>query len=68
MDAPEKVVIGGCLPDWLAKRLAEKITLPASPPRNVMPFPRPKIVAREVDGDASAIGAAAMPLRQFFFA
>jgi predicted NBD/HSP70 family sugar kinase len=68
MVAPEKVVIGGRLPDWLAKRLAEKITLPASPPRNAMPFPLPKIVAREVEGDASAIGAAAMPLQQFFFA
>lgn len=68
MVAPEKVVIGGRLPDWLARRLAEKIVLPASPPRNAMPFPLPQIVAREVEGDASAIGAAAMPLQQFFFA
>lgn len=68
MVAPEKVVIGGRLPGWLAKRLAEKIVLPASPPRNAMPFPLPRIVAREVEADASAIGAAAMPLQQFFFA
>ena len=68
MVAPEKVVIGGRLPGWLASRLAEKIVLPASPPRNAMPFPLPRIVAREVEADASAIGAAAMPLQQFFFA
>ncbi|HEY0342316.1 MAG TPA: ROK family protein [Steroidobacteraceae bacterium] len=68
MVAPEKVVIGGRLPGWLATRLAEKIVLPASPPRNARPFPLPQIVAREVEGDASAIGAAAMPLQRFFFA
>lgn len=68
MVAPEKVVIGGRLPGWLAKHLAEKIVLPESPPRNAMPFPLPKVVAREVEGDASAIGAAAMPLHQYFFA
>jgi predicted NBD/HSP70 family sugar kinase len=68
MVAPEKVVIGGRLPGWLAQRLAEKIALPASPPRNAMPFPLPQIVAREVESDAAAIGAAAMPLQQFFFA
>jgi predicted NBD/HSP70 family sugar kinase len=68
MVAPEKVVIGGRLPGWLAKHLAERIVLPASPPRNAMPFPLPQIVAREVEGDASAIGAAAMPLHRFFFA
>lgn len=67
MVAPEKVVIGGRLPGWLAKLLAARIELPASPPRNAMPFPLPKIVAREVEADASAIGAAAMPLHQFFF-
>jgi predicted NBD/HSP70 family sugar kinase len=68
MVAPEKVVIGGRLPGWLAKHLADRIVLPASPPRNAMPFPLPQIVAREVEGDASAIGAAAIPLQQFFFA
>jgi predicted NBD/HSP70 family sugar kinase len=68
MVAPEKVVIGGRLPGWLAKHLAERIVLPASPPRNAMPFPLPQIVAREVEGDASAIGAAAMPLQNIFFA
>jgi predicted NBD/HSP70 family sugar kinase len=68
MVAPEKIVIGGLLPGWLAKHLAERIVLPTSPPRNVMPFPLPKIVAREVEGDAVAIGAAAMPLHQLFFA
>lgn len=68
MVAPEKVVIGGRLPGWLAKHLADRIILPQSPPRNAMPFPLPRIVAREVEGDAAAIGAAAIPLQQFFFA
>ncbi|MDY7522833.1 ROK family protein [Sphingomonas sp. 10B4] len=68
MVSPETVVIGGRLPGWLAERLAARITLPASPPRNDQPFRLPKIVARQVDGDAAAIGAALMPLQALFFA
>ncbi len=66
--APEKVVIGGRLPGWLAERLAARIMLPASPERNGQPFRLPQIVARQVDGDAGAIGAALMPLQAVFFA
>ncbi len=68
MVAPEKVVIGGRLPGWLARRLAESITLPATPSRNGMPFPLPQIVAREVEGDSVAVGAAIMPLQALFLA
>lgn len=67
MVSPEKVVIGGRLPGWLAERLAARIVLPASPPRNNQPFRLPQIVARQVDGDAAAIGAALMPLQALFF-
>lgn len=66
--APEKVVIGGRLPGWLAKKLAARITMPPSPPRNGLPFRLPQIVARQVDDDASAIGAALMPMQALFFA
>ncbi len=65
--APEKVVIGGRLPAWLAEALAGSVRLPVSPTRNDRPFPLPTIVARQVDGDATAIGAALMPLRALFF-
>ena len=65
--APEKVVIGGRLPAWLARTLAQSLHLPASPVRHDRPFPLPAVVAREVDGDATAIGAALMPLRALFF-
>lgn len=68
MVSPEQVVIGGRLPGWLAERLAARIALPASPPRNDQPFRLPRIVARQVDGDAAAIGAALMPLQALFFA
>jgi len=68
MIAPEKVVIGGRLPGWLAERLAQSITLPASPPRNGMPFPLPQVVARGVEGNSVAIGAAIMPLQALFLA
>lgn len=65
--APEKIVIGGRLPGWLAAALAHSLDLPASPVRHDRPFPLPDIVLREVDGDATAIGAALMPLRAFLF-
>jgi len=65
--APEKVVIGGRLPRWLATTLAGSVHLPTSPTRHERPFPLPVVVAGEVDGDATAIGAALMPLRALFF-
>lgn len=65
--APEKVVIGGRLPRAINLALADSIVLPRTPSRHEMSFPLPQIVASEVDGDATAIGAAMMPLRQHFF-
>ncbi|MBJ6120877.1 ROK family protein [Sphingomonas sp. BT553] len=65
--APEKVVIGGRLPGWLAQTLAASVRLPASPVRHDRPFPMPVVVPTEVKGDATAIGAALMPLRSLFF-
>ena len=67
MLAPEKIVIGGRLPGWLARLIAERITLPQSPARHSQPFILPKMVARQVEGDAVAIGAAVMPLQSLFF-
>lgn len=65
--APQKVVIGGRLPAWLARALAASLSVPASPVRHDRPFPLPAVVARQVEGDATAIGAALMPLRALFF-
>ena len=65
--APEKVVIGGRLPHWLAVKLSARICMPTSPSRHARPFPLPEIVAREVEGDAVAIGAGLMPLQLLFF-
>lgn len=68
MVAPEKVVIAGRLPIWLAERLAARIALPASPPRNDQPFRLPQVVASQVAGDGGAIGAALMPMQALLFA
>jgi predicted NBD/HSP70 family sugar kinase len=65
--APEHIVIGGRLPASLAKALATRLRLPQTPSRNDQPFPLPSIVASEVEGDATAIGAAAMALQSVFF-
>lgn len=67
MIAPKKVVIGGRLPTWLAERLADRIVLPASPPRNDQPFRLPPVVAGQVEDDAGAIGAALMPMQTLLF-
>lgn len=65
--APEKVVIGGRLPRAINVALADSIVLPRTPSRNDMSFPMPQIVASEIDGEATGIGAAMMPLRRHFF-
>jgi predicted NBD/HSP70 family sugar kinase len=65
--APERVVIGGRLPMSVARELAKAIVIPSTPIRNNAPFPLPRIVPSQVEGDASALGAAAMPLQELFF-
>lgn len=66
--APEKVVIAGRLPIWLAERLVGRIKLRASPPRNDQPFRLPEVVASQVADDGGAIGAALMPMQALLFA
>lgn len=65
--APEKIIIGGRIPYWLATALAQSLKLPTSPTRHNQPFPLPVVVASELQGDAAAIGAALMPFRSLFF-
>ena len=63
---PEAIVIGGRIPPALAKRLADETAFYAVP-RRAHPRPLPKLVAAESTGDATAIGAAALPLKHHFF-
>lgn len=66
--SPQRVVIGGRLPIWLAERLVGRIKLRASPPRNDQPFRLPEVVASQVADDGGAIGAALMPMQALLFA
>ena len=63
---PEAIVIGGRIPPALAKRLADETEFYAVP-RRAHPRPLPRLVAAESVGDATAIGAAALPLKHHFF-
>lgn len=63
---PQAIVLGGRIPKPLAARLCDEIEF-YSVPRRGMPKPFPKLVVSEVQGDAAAIGAAAMPLKARFF-
>lgn len=63
---PEAIVLGGRLPRLLADRLVKNIGFYSVPRRGVgKPFPA--LLVTEVDGDAAAIGAAAIPLKARFF-
>ena len=53
--ACEKVVIGGRLPHDIVVALSRTIMLPQTPVRNGMPFPLPRIVASELEGDPVAV-------------
>lgn len=64
---PEAVVLGGRLPPPLASCLAERAQV-FNTTRRGRPRPLPRIVAAETEGDATAIGAAAIPLHEHFFA
>lgn len=63
---PAAIVLGGRLPPALALRIAERIRF-TNPPRRGFHRPAPRIVPSLVTGDATAIGAAALPLRAAFF-
>ncbi|KQN90965.1 ROK family transcriptional regulator [Sphingomonas sp. Leaf231] len=63
---PAMIVLGGRLPSSLAQRIVERISI-TNPERRGFHRPVPRIVASTLDGDAAAIGAAALPLRAAFF-
>lgn len=63
---PEVIVLGGRLPQPLADRLVQAITYYSVPRRGLIK-PLPALLVTEVDGDAAAIGAAAVPLKARFF-
>ncbi len=63
---PEVIVLGGRIPLALGEELARRMGF-YTKPRHGTERPFPQIVAGEVKGDATAIGAAAIPLKSVFF-
>lgn len=63
---PEAIVLGGRIPRPLSEQLVEAAEF-YSVPRRGVEKPYPKLLVTEVDGDAAAIGAAAIPLKARFF-
>ena len=63
---PELIVLGGRLPESLAARIMERLRF-INPERRGYHRPVPKIAASSIRGDATAIGAATLPLRGAFF-
>lgn len=63
---PGGIVLGGRLPHALALRLIERLRF-TNPQRRGHCRPVPKVEASPILGDASAAGAAALPLRAAFF-
>ena len=65
--SPEKVVIGGRIPQDVATALAARIVPPRTPMRNNAHFPLPTVVASETVGDTVAFGAGLLPFLEIFF-
>ncbi len=63
---PQAVVFGGQLPPALGRRLIASTTFWGTH-RYQAPPPRPKLLLSETNGDAAAIGAALVPLKDRFF-
>ena len=63
---PEAIVLGGRLPDELARRIIDRITF-TNPDRRGHRRPSARVAASMIDGDAAAIGSATLPLRAAFF-
>lgn len=63
---PEAIVLGGRIPRPLAQQLVAAVEF-YSVPRRGVGKPYPALLVTEVDGDAAAIGAAAIPLKARFF-
>ncbi|MEE4217718.1 MAG: ROK family protein [Xanthomonadales bacterium] len=62
----DAIVLGGRLPRSLAEQIIPKVEIYNTSRRNI-PRPVPVIVAAEASGDATALGAAALPLQESFF-
>ena len=63
---PGAIVLGGRLPASLASRIAQRISF-TNPARRGFHRPSARIIPSMIEGDATAIGAAALPLRAAFF-
>ena len=63
---PHAIVLGGRMPKQLAELLISHIEF-FNLPRRARPRPTPRVVASETSGDATALGAAAIPLKAHFF-
>jgi len=62
----QAIVLGGRMPESLAKKVIPHIEI-FDDARRAEPRPTPRIFGSEVQGDASAIGAAALPFKKYFF-
>ena len=62
----EAIVLGGRIPRALADTLMQRIKY-GSRMRRGHTLPKPPVVIAETQGDATAIGAAAVPFREVFF-
>lgn len=64
---PQAIVLGGQIPKPLAARLKQRITFYEGKKRRGQHQPRPEILVSEVEGDPTALGAAAIPLKASFY-
>ncbi|WP_026354019.1 ROK family transcriptional regulator [Woodsholea maritima] len=63
---PDAIVLGGRLPPALGAMMIERVQFFSLPRRGII-RPVPKIVMSETSGDATSLGAAAMPFKSVFF-
>jgi predicted NBD/HSP70 family sugar kinase len=63
---PKTIVLGGRVPSALGERLAALVKIPEIERRGALK-PNPTVIASTVKGDATAIGAAALMLKDNFF-
>ncbi|MEL7538092.1 MAG: ROK family transcriptional regulator [Pseudomonadota bacterium] len=64
---PEAIVLGGRMPASLARRVIPYINI-YNDSRRGKPRALPRLLVSKAGGDASAIGAAALPFKEHFFA
>lgn len=60
---PQAIVLGGQIPKALAARLKDRVTIYEGKKRRGQHQPRPEILVSEVEGDPTALGAAAIALK-----